>query len=67
MVDSVSDVIELQPAQIKAAPEFSGAVQASCITGLGTVRSGELERMLILMDIEQLMRSPEMELADVMH
>jgi len=64
VVDSVSDVLELEPGQIKAAPEFSGAVDATYITGLGTVRSGDAERMLILMDIEALMKSPGMGLTD---
>jgi purine-binding chemotaxis protein CheW len=65
VVDSVSDVLELQPEQIRPAPEFNGAIDANFITGLGTVKHGDAERMLILMDIEQLMRSPEMGLTDV--
>jgi purine-binding chemotaxis protein CheW len=64
VVDSVSDVLELEPGQVKPAPDFNAAIDASYITGLGTVRHGEEERMLILMDIEQLMRSPEMGLMD---
>ena len=65
VVDSVSDVLELQPGHIKPAPEFNGAVDSSYITGLGTVKTGEdAERMLILMDIERIMRSPEMGLID---
>lgn len=64
VVDSVSDVLELQGGQIKPAPEFHGTVDAGHITGLGTVRSGEAERMLILLDIERLMTSPEMGLID---
>jgi len=64
VVDSVSDVLELEAGQIKPAPEFNGAVDASFITGLGTVKSGDAERMLILMDIERLMKSPEMGLID---
>jgi len=64
VVDSVSDVLELRHDQIKPAPEFNGSVDASCITGLGTVRSGDIERMLILLDIEHMMRSAEMGLMD---
>ena len=67
VVDSVSDVVALNSAQVKATPEFNGAVEAAYITGLGTVSSGDVARMLILMDIEQLMRSPEMGLTDVVH
>jgi purine-binding chemotaxis protein CheW len=64
VVDSVSDVLELSPEQIKAAPEFSGAIDSSYITGLGTIKTGDVERMLILMDIERMMTSPEMGLID---
>jgi purine-binding chemotaxis protein CheW len=64
VVDSVSDVLELQPAQIKPAPEFNGNIATTHITGLGTVKSGDHERMLILLDIEALLRSPEMGLVD---
>jgi len=46
------------------APEFNGAIDASYITGLGTIRSGDAQRMLILMDIERMMTSAEMGLLD---
>jgi len=65
VVDSVSDVLELGSGQIKPAPEFNGAIDATYITGLGTLRQGEVERMLILMDIERMMSSSEMGLMDV--
>ena len=58
VVDSVSDVLTLQPDQVKPAPEFSSTMHTQFITGLGTVG----ERMLILVDIECLMTSAEMEL-----
>ena len=64
VVDSVSDVLELPPGQIKPAPEFNGAIDAAYITGLGTIKHGDDERMLILMDIEQMMTSPDMCLMD---
>jgi len=56
VVDSVSDVLELDPASVRDAPEMSAVVDASYILGLGTVS----ERMLILVDIEKLLMSPEM-------
>ncbi len=65
VVDSVSDVLELGGDTIRPAPEFNGAVDSTYITGLGTVNQGDAQRMLILMDIESLMRSPEMGLMDV--
>jgi purine-binding chemotaxis protein CheW len=60
LVDGVSDVTTLDASQIKAAPGFSNALDVQFITGLGTVD----ERMLILLDIERLMTSPEMGLFD---
>ncbi len=64
VVDSVSDVLELDKAQIKPAPELSSNVDSGFITGIGAVKQGDAERMLILMDIEALMSSAEMGLMD---
>lgn len=64
VVDSVSDVIALEPDQVKPAPEMSSAINSQYILGLGCVKSGEEDRMLILSDIEALMSSPEMGLLD---
>jgi purine-binding chemotaxis protein CheW len=69
VVDSVSDVLELKAPQIKPAPEFNGAIDASYILGLADVSGisdvkGDAGRMLILMDIERLMSSEEMGLVD---
>ena len=60
VVDSVSDVLTLNPDQIKAAPSLSTSLDTKYIIGLGTVD----QRMLILIDIERLMSSSEMELMD---
>ncbi|KPF66626.1 chemotaxis protein CheW [Piscinibacterium candidicorallinum] len=60
VVDSVSDVLELQNENVKPAPELSSAIDAAFIMGLGSVG----ERMLILLDIEHLMHSPDMCLTD---
>ncbi|HMN75719.1 MAG TPA: chemotaxis protein CheW [Burkholderiaceae bacterium] len=56
VVDSVSDVLELAGDAIKPAPELSSAIDSNYITGIGSAA----ERMLILIDIEALMASPEM-------
>lgn len=63
-VDSVSDVLELDGQSIRPAPEFNGAIDANYITGLGSVKAGHAERMLILMDIEQIMQSSDMGLTE---
>ena len=60
VVDSVSDVLALGADSIKPAPEMSSSVDAGYIVGIGCVKSGEEERMLILVDIEALMSSAEM-------
>ena len=60
VVDGVSDVIALKADQIKAAPEFSSSMDAQYITGLGTVD----ERMIIVIDIEKLMTSRDMDLVE---
>jgi purine-binding chemotaxis protein CheW len=60
VVDSVSDVIALKPADIKPAPEFSDGLGTEHVTGIGTLKQGDEERMLILMDIEKLMSSADM-------
>lgn len=60
VVDSVSDVLTLTPDQIKAAPSLSTTLDTRYIMGLGTVD----QRMLILVDIEKLMSSRDMELMD---
>jgi len=61
VVDGVSDVIALSADQIKAAPEFSSSMDAQYITGLGTVD----ERMIIVIDIEKLMTSRDMDLVEM--
>jgi purine-binding chemotaxis protein CheW len=60
VVDSVSDVVALAGEQIKPAPEFGSSFDARYLLGLGTVA----ERMLILLDIEQIMTSDELALCD---
>jgi len=60
VVDSVSDVLELPRDTIRSAPEIASAVDSSHITGIGSLG----ERMLILLDIESLLASPELGLTD---
>lgn len=63
VVDSVSDVLELNQEAIKPAPAMNSTVDTEYITGIGSIN----DRMLILMDIENLMASPEMGLIEVMN
>jgi purine-binding chemotaxis protein CheW len=59
VVDSVSDVMELPPDSLKAAPEVDGAIGSDAVLGLGSVGG----KMLILLDIEKLMSGVDMGLA----
>ena len=60
VVDSVSDVLSLTPAQIRPAPDFSGSFDTRYILGLASIE----QRMLIVTDIERLMSSADMELVE---
>ena len=60
VVDGVSDVTTLRDGEIKPAPEFGAAVDTRFLTGLATVE----ERMIIVVDIEKLMTSQDMELVE---
>lgn len=56
VVDSVSDVMALAPENVRSAPDIESTVDNGSILGLGSIG----ERMLILLDIERLMSSPDM-------
>ncbi|GAB6195540.1 chemotaxis protein CheW [Lysobacter xanthus] len=60
VVDGVSDVLRLEPAQVRPVPDLGSAIDRKFLTGLGVVE----ERMLILLDIERLMTSEEMGLVE---
>jgi purine-binding chemotaxis protein CheW len=61
VVDSVSDVLSLDPEAIRAAPEFaSSAFDTKYITGLAQVD----DTMLIMLDIEKLLTGADMALVE---
>src|SRR3989338_3998171 len=60
VVDWVSDVTTLKAEEIKPAPEFGSGLDTQYLQGLGTVDG----RMIILVDIEKLMSSRDMELIE---
>ena len=60
VVDSVSDVLALDAGSIKPAPEMHSSVDADFIMGIGCVNTGDMQRMLILTDIDALVSSAEM-------
>lgn len=60
VVDGVSDVRELYEENLRDMPSIVARIDTNYITGLATIES----EMLILVDIEKLMTSDEMELMD---
>ena len=58
VVDGVSDVVDLSPEQIHAAPEFGASLDTRYLQGMATVDG----RMVILVDIERLMSASDMAL-----
>ena len=60
VVDGVSDVTRLKPEEIRPAPEFGSSLDVRYLQGLGTVDG----RMIILLDIDKLMSSRDMELIE---
>ena len=60
VVDAVSDVITLTPAQLRPVPQFNSTIASDHILAIGAVE----DRMLILIDIEKLMTGAEMGLVE---
>jgi purine-binding chemotaxis protein CheW len=58
VVDGVSDVMALRAQDVKPAPQLGSVVESSFIEGLGT----EGDRMVLLLDIEKLLSSGELNL-----
>lgn len=56
VVDAVSDVVSLAPEQLRPVPEFNSSIQSDHLPAIGAVE----DRMLILVDIEKLMKSADM-------
>jgi len=60
VVDSVSDVMALGAENIKPSHDMSASIDAGHIIGMGCINNGDVDRMLILTDIDALMSSAEM-------
>lgn len=60
VVDAVSDVLSLDPAQLCEPPEFASSLDTRYIQSLGSID----DRMLIVVDIEKLMLSADMALVE---
>ena len=60
VVDSVSDVIAVPFEEIREAPRFGSTINTEFISGMATVEG----RMLIVVDIERLMSSEDLQLIE---
>jgi len=60
VVDSVSDVIAVPLEEIREAPRFGSTINTEFISGMATVEG----RMLIVVDIERLMSSEDLQLIE---
>ncbi|WEN14579.1 chemotaxis protein CheW [Rhodanobacter sp. AS-Z3] len=60
VVDAVSDVVDIDPAAIKPVPDMGAVVETRYLKGLAT----HVERMVMLLDVEKLMRPDEVEKLD---
>ncbi len=57
VVDSVSDVVDIDPAAIKPVPDMGSVVDTRYLKGLAT----HVERMVMLLDVEKLMRPEDVD------
>ncbi len=60
VVDGVSDVYNVSESDIKPSPDFGSSVNTAFVKGLATVD----EKMVIIMDIDQLLNSDELAVMD---
>jgi purine-binding chemotaxis protein CheW len=60
VVDGVSDVLALTAGKIRPAPEFGAGIDTRYVTGLGAID----DRMLILLDVQQLISAGEIDLLE---
>ena len=56
IVDSVSEVLEIAPADIEPAPSFGARIRADFIAGMGKVQG----QFVILLDVQQALNTREM-------
>jgi len=60
VVDAVSDVVDIDPAAVKPVPDMGVVVDTRYLKGLAT----HVERMVMMLDVEKLMRPEDVETLD---
>ena len=61
IVDSVSEVLDIQKNQIEPAPQFGCTVNTEYILGMGKVEDKDKEKVIILLDIDKVLTQTELE------
>ena len=65
IVDSVSEVLDIDRDDIEPAPRFGSALKTEYILGMGKVSDDDKEKVIILLDIDKVMTQED--LADLSH
>ncbi|MDO6460902.1 chemotaxis protein CheW [Granulosicoccaceae sp. 1_MG-2023] len=60
VVDAVSEVHNIDKSDLRAAPDFGGAIDMNAIEGLATIN----DQMIIMLDIDHLMNSGVLQMLD---
>ena len=63
LVDAVSHVIKIPPESVESAPEEVLEIDTDFITGVGKLK----DRMIILLDLEKLLRREKLEVNEALH
>lgn len=61
IVDSVSEVLDIQKNQIEPAPQFGCTVNTEYILGMGKVQEKDKEKVIILLDIDKVLTQTELD------
>lgn len=61
IVDSVSEVLDIQKSQIEPAPQFGCTVNTEYILGMGKVQDKDKEKVIIILDIDKVLTQTELE------
>lgn len=64
IADAVSDVVALDAVEVRPMPRLHNTLGADHFVGVMPLGQGDSERMVVLLDIEALMSSPEIGLGD---
>lgn len=60
VVDSVSEVLDISREDIEAAPRFGTDLNTDYIMGMGKVKQGDKQKVIILLDIDKVMTQEDM-------